>query len=1075
SRFAETVRLLYLLRQRFSDDDWIDGPRLISDIKILLRRRRFPDWNVDVSEVIDGIPNLTSLQKDAILILTKGDFLARFQSDAIHQISTSLQKNTDSAIVIGAGTGAGKTRAFYVPALSHIVQTKTNTTAVQAIALYPRVELLKDQFREIFQEARKLDILLRGKQKNTIRIGAYYGAVPRTAKDFSQRNMGKLNWRRTRNDNGWVCPYLVCPYCGNGRLAWSDEHIDLEARNTNLTAIGNHEILECLSCKSTTNGSILPLTRKHLLHHPPDILVTTTETLNRRMSDPGERHLFGIDVPAPPRLLLMDEIHLNEGFHGAQVAYLLRRWRYARGDKHGLCIVGLSATLAQAELFFSRLTGISNVSYITPSADDLIDEGLEYNLVVKGDMVSGATLLSTSVRTVMLLGRTLDPLHTQPVSRGAWGQRVFAFSDKLDSINRWYHILKEVENPVQPYAQWRFVDPVKNREAWVSRNDVGQNWWVATQIEPNALKNGLLLDITSSQNRGVNPKANIVIASSTLEVGYNDPKVGAIIQHKAPYSHASFLQRKGRAGRPRSMRPWTIVITSSYGRDRWAFQHAESLFEPLIPPIELPIENYYVRKVQAVFALMDWLASELNTMGNSTPLWTLLGSETPHQQSEQHKTARSILCKILEQVVQNATVRSNMRKYIWSALDISEEYILQMLLWGEPRSIMLDVIPSMLRRLRTNWQKMDFNEAWETSKWRDNISSYPLPEYIPASLFSDLNVPEVVITVPEKPRFKDEERRIRSQEALGLTLGMMEFTPGKVNKRFANKDRITESHWIPVPDTDLTQIDINELDMTFGNLPYRILDKGQPILIYRPNIFNLQAVPKYIRPSSNAYHNWKSHILSQSLQHTLSVEENFLKPTGTEIKLDKSSLWHTMFPKIIAYTHTQGTWAEMTRYTTSTDVYTRYDSGFEDRKTISYIANNSEAAMGFRIDVDALYFKVSPLDFEQLIQKKHWPSLYQRLKPRFFRHKLSLTLPDKNRFELDWIWEVELSMIIERATTLGISLQEAVEIVHDYQYRHELVAQNLHLIFNNSTLDDEVDRPEEKNYLTDKIYGLLLD
>lgn len=54
---------------------------------------------------------------------------------------------------------------------------------------------------------------------------------------------------------------------------------------------------------------------------------------------------------------------------------------------------------------------------------------------------------------------------------------------------------------------------------------------------------------------------------------------------------ASFLQRKGRAGRVRAMRPWTVVVTSAYGRDRWAFQHAEELFSPLLPPLHLPVEN----------------------------------------------------------------------------------------------------------------------------------------------------------------------------------------------------------------------------------------------------------------------------------------------------------------------------------------------------------------------------------------------------------------------------------------------------------------------------------------------------
>jgi hypothetical protein len=40
---------------------------------------------------------------------------------------------------------------------------------------------------------------------------------------------------------------------------------------------------------------------------------------------------------------------------------------------------------------------------------------------------------------------------------------------------------------------------------------------------------------------------------------------GVVVQHKAPRDIASFLQRKGRAGRTRHMRPWTLEpITLSY-------------------------------------------------------------------------------------------------------------------------------------------------------------------------------------------------------------------------------------------------------------------------------------------------------------------------------------------------------------------------------------------------------------------------------------------------------------------------------------------------------------------------------
>lgn len=73
-------------------------------------------------------------------------------------------------------------------------------------------------------------------------------------------------------------------------------------------------------------------------------------------------------------------------------------------------------------------------------------------------------------------------------------------------------------------------------------------------------------------------EAEIVVATAALEVGYDDPAVGVVLQHKAPRDMAQFLQRKGRAGRTRHVRPWTIMVLSDYGRDRLAYQAYEQFF-----------------------------------------------------------------------------------------------------------------------------------------------------------------------------------------------------------------------------------------------------------------------------------------------------------------------------------------------------------------------------------------------------------------------------------------------------------------------------------------------------------------
>ena len=715
SRFAETVRTLFLLRQRFSSDDWRTGERLVSDLRILPQRRRYPRRDVLPQELLtqlDGL-DVSAEYSSAVRCLLQEPSgsqltLSRFQALAVTRIARNLAGTDDTAVVIGAGTGAGKTKAFYIPALAHIVANRAGVPSVQVLALYPRKELLKDQLRETYTEARKLDALLQTLNRPLIRVGAYYGDVPKDAEDLLRGR--RENWHRTRERTGWICPYVSCPNCGHQSMVWLDEDLHREAAENQRGIFGRHALLWCQECGASVNSDQVSLTRRQMLTLPPDILFTTTEMLNRRLSDAPEHPLFGIGVALPPRLVLMDEIHLNEGIHGAQVGYLLRRWRNARGHRpeHSLCIVGLSATLTQAEAFFSRLTGIPprRVTYITPADQDLVKEGLEYNVVLKGDPLSGTTLLSTSVRAAMLLCRVLDPLGTD-ISGGTYGQRAFAFSDKLDVINRWYHIEKEVENPVEPYSRFLYVPRGTPDER--ERYEQGQNWWFVSHIHDDAtvLLSGLRLDITSSQYAGVDELANLVIASSTLEVGYNDPTVGAVLQHKAPHSRAAFVQRKGRAGRIRTMRPWTVLVTSAYGRDRWAFQHAESLFDPVLPPLDIPLENYYVRKIQGTFALLDWLALTLKDRGHIENVWHLLCSHESARDPALTPARRRVL-DLLGRVLLDPSTQAAFRRHLQEALEIPEDqsYAVNSATVGGPRPLLLEVLPTVIRQLETQWQQL---------------------------------------------------------------------------------------------------------------------------------------------------------------------------------------------------------------------------------------------------------------------------------------------------------------------------------------------------------------------------------
>src|SRR5262249_23478637 len=181
------------------------------------------------------------------------------------------------------------------------------------------------------------------------------------------------------------------------------------------------------------------LTRKRMLEEPPDVLFTSTEMLNQRLSSKRFARLLGIGLRADrrPDFVLLDEAHAYEGVHGAHVALLIRRWR--RASEARPHFVGLSATLADAPQFFAELVGLGpgDVSEVSPEFSEMRAEGAEYQLALRGDPSSGTSLLSTTIQALMLLRRILAPARAQ----SSFGSRVFAFTDNLDVVNRLYHSL----------------------------------------------------------------------------------------------------------------------------------------------------------------------------------------------------------------------------------------------------------------------------------------------------------------------------------------------------------------------------------------------------------------------------------------------------------------------------------------------------------------------------------------------------------------------------------------------------------------------------------------------------------
>jgi hypothetical protein len=985
SRFAEVMRLLAASRQLFPNKPWQSAPRLVADFRVDRRARRFPRRDrapsaIEQAHEFSFAPS--PLKKDLWRALagSPGMQFAGFQERALLRLSRNA---SDEGTIVTAGTGSGKTIAFYLPATMRIADAVSVDHWVKAIAIYPRIELLKDQFAEAYRMARNIDAALKDHGRRQVTIGALFGATPRIA---SSKELATRNWPARGGD--FICPWLRCPTC-DGDLLWREADL-AEGR----------ERLNCASrqCGTQITENEIVLTRRRLQQKPADILFTTTEILNQRMSDQWMRHLFGVGVPAArkPFFALLDEVHTYEGASGAQAALTLRRWRHLLDAP--VSWVGLSATLGDAARFFADLTGVNfdRVAEISPLASELEEQGAEYQILLRGDPASRASLLSTTIQAAMLVGRSLDP-PGQAVSSGAFGNRAFLFTDDLDVTNRLFDDLRDAE----AYTIFGKLDaarlPLANLRAGgpdaALRDIEGQRWRMCEEIG-HPLDRRLIVGRTTSQDAGVNQSANVVVATAALEVGFNDPHVGAVIQHKAPRGMAAFLQRKGRAGRARAMRPLTLTVLSDYGRDRTIYQTYEQLFDPALEPQHLPVHNPYILKIHAVFSLIDWLSQRTSGAGRAW-FWDLLSR--PGDLSGPAKQVADSAKALLRGLVEgDAKILDDLRRYLGAALALEPDAV-ESLLWEAPRSLMLEAIPTLVRRWFRQWA-LAFPDGSRTLDVQ--VDYHPLPDFVPRNLFSDLSLPEVRVVVPAATI--NHEPRV---ETLPILQVLNQLAPGRVTRRFAF-ERGALSHWMPADPREPVQPlkigDFAEEHEFVGNFRARCNDAvpHEPVPVFRPWRVRLQQARRSdALPSSNARLDWESDIEASGEPLSIPV------PVRTA--------WRRYISAIAFYLHRFRGQTAVRRFarTSHANIRTLQDD-FAVR--VEFTDADGPAAVGFELEVDGFHVDLNLPSAEEMAAIGLSPQLQASCRVSFARDLFlgDPALPDDlNAFQRDWLFQILLSAL----------------------------------------------------------------
>jgi len=1022
TRMGETVSLMVALKQLLPNRNLGESADLVSDFRFVRKPRWVPARDTEVESFIE---QLQEKRIDPCIVSAVSKFfsnnsgirtLSGFQCRAFQNIA---DRSGLRGTVVSAGTGSGKTLAFYLPIFASLAAQVPSSRGVRVLAVYPRNELLSDQLKETLAALTQFNNVLERNGQRTLSVGAFYGDTPKTK---AQANDPDPN-RRKKPEDAYRCPTEGC----TGLLGWYNEK-ESDAR------------VSCKKCGYVSDSSLVTL-RTGLQRNPPDILLTSIEMLSKHFSNTKMNKLFGFGQGSQLQYVLLDEIHTYRGVTGAQAALLLRRLNFKLYKP--VKYVGLSATLEHPREFFASLSGLreDEILVVSPKDDELIPVSSEYLLCLRGDPVSKKALLATSIQTMMLAVRLLDSRY-QSISSGRWPPKLFAFSDSLDTKNRLFFKYLDAEGwdwrnnhqsaqVDESLAALRDFDSSERPES----SEQGQNWTITHDLGHEISKRDIVGDLNSSENRGVNPDANIVVATASLEVGFNDPEVGAVLQHQAPRDSASYLQRKGRAGRRVSTRPWMFVVLSEFGRDRELFLRYEELSSPVIPSIDLPLNNLHVLRIQGAATLVEWLGIKTRNLGGRGWIYDEL-SRPASFDPELRRECLSVLSGLLR----DRQAQEDFIRYLGGALGVRDQTILDQIVWGVPRGVFTECVPSLAREL-----EMEF--SGRGSKTASRAS--PVPEFIPAATFKELNVPEVRVVLPSA--------RSPEERSLPFFKAIREYAPGRISKRYSSYD--SDSIWVIPNDFDKIPeeyqserafiIERSRGDFSSALTKETSIEAGEGVSI--PVIRPLSLLPVRA-PITRLKITDKSHSqLDWKVEFRTTIESESEKFTS----IFSDGIDITLTP----YLHAHGCPLEVVRYASSCTA--SFTTTNKDTKKVCFNfvdRNGSALAIGASHLSDALCFETSVSKSKLIDAKKDVLMLLYR---RLLTHRFGIEHPEISVFSIDWLVDCFLTFLLSEVIENERSVDSFLE---EWSLRDSppsrLSSIPEGLFYRDSRLDDEDDDSE---------------
>ncbi len=292
------------------------------------------------------------------------------------------------------------------------------------------------------------------------------------------------------------------------------------------------------------SGDTTSSDRRKLVSDPPDILITTPESLYLMLTSRAGETLRGVHT------VIIDEVHAVAATkRGAHLAVSLERLdalRKARGAEQPAQRIGLSATVRPIDEVARFLGGSAPVEIVAPRAVKTFELGV---VVPIDDMRNpppppgAATANDEPAEYTEVTGSVWPHVEEAIVDKVLENRSTIVFANSRRLAERLTGRLNEIyserigmpvpEGAAPPAAMMAQAGSTAGAEPVLAKAHHGSVSKEQRALVEEELKSGML---------------RCVVATSSLELGIDMGAVDLVIQVEAPPSAASGLQRVGRAG-----------------------------------------------------------------------------------------------------------------------------------------------------------------------------------------------------------------------------------------------------------------------------------------------------------------------------------------------------------------------------------------------------------------------------------------------------------------------------------------------------------------------------------------------